>query len=222
MPAEMTHDPAMGGMVQHMQLTPLFVKLRFGMWQEVLAEPAPPADMPYMGVMWHTAQGIAHANQGQLDAAQKDLAEVARLKNDPSIKTLAVSPINPATSIVAIAHEILAAEIATAKKQAASAIQHFAAAVKLEDGLTYTESPDWPLPVRQLQGAAMLELGRYKEAEAAFRGDMKKFPDNGWSLSGLAEALDKQEKTAEAAAAQAKFTEMWKAADVEVVAGRAK
>jgi predicted Zn-dependent protease len=212
----------MGGMVQHMQLTPLFVKLRFGMWNDVLAEPAPPADMPYMSVMWHTAQGIAHAAQGHIDEAKKNLAEVARLKDDPSFKTLGVSPINPAPPIVGIAHALLAGEIATAQKQAPAAMQHFAAAVKLEDGLTYTEPPDWPIPARQLQGAAMLTLGRYKEAEAAFRGDMKKFPDNGWSLSGLAEALEKQGKAADAAAAKAKLNEMWKAADVEVVAGRTK
>ena len=44
MPAEMLRDPAMGGMVQHMRLTPLFTKMRFGLWSDVLAEPAPPVD----------------------------------------------------------------------------------------------------------------------------------------------------------------------------------
>jgi hypothetical protein len=35
--------PAMGGMVQHMQLDAAVRKVRFGMWNDVLAEPAPPA-----------------------------------------------------------------------------------------------------------------------------------------------------------------------------------
>ncbi|MNC96373.1 hypothetical protein D3C83_137310 [compost metagenome] len=51
---EMLGDPAMGGMVQHMMLTPTFAKLRFAMWDDVLAEPLPPQDLPYM-------QAIAHA-----------------------------------------------------------------------------------------------------------------------------------------------------------------
>jgi hypothetical protein len=66
----------------------------------------------------------------------------------------------------------------------------------------------------------MLALGRAKEAEAAFRDDMKKFPDNGWSLSGLQAALEKQGKTSEAATVKARLDEQWKMADTQVVAGR--
>jgi len=220
MPAEMLHDPGMGGMVQHMQLTPLFVKVRFGMWNEILAEPAPPGDLPYMSAMWHAARGLALAATGKAADAQKELAEVAKRKDDPSLKTLPVSSVNMTSAIVAIAHEVLAAEIATAEKRAPAAAQHFAAAAKLEDGLIYMEPPDWPVPVRQLQGAALLQLGRAKEAEAAFRADMKKFPDNGWSLSGLAASLEQQGRAADAAAAQARFTEMWKAADVSIAGAR--
>ena len=65
-----------------------------------------------------------------------------------------------------------------------------------------------------------MELGRAKEAEAAFRGDLKKFPDNGWSLSGLAASLERQGRTADAAAVTARFNDMWKAADVSVAAAR--
>ena len=63
--AEMLRDPGMGGMVQHMHLTPLYTKVRFGMWDAVLAEPAPPADLPFMTAMWHASRGLAHAAQGQ-------------------------------------------------------------------------------------------------------------------------------------------------------------
>jgi tetratricopeptide (TPR) repeat protein len=220
MPAEMQRDPAMGGMVQHMQLTPLFVNVRFGMWNEILVQPAPPSDLPYMSAMWHAARGLALAANGKPADAQKELAEVAKRKNDPALKMQPVSSVNVASAIVAIAHEVLTAEIATAEKRAPAAVQHFAAAAKLEDGLIYMEPPDWPVPVRQLQGAALLELGRAKEAEAAFRADMKKFPDNGWSLSGLAASLEQQGRTADAAAATARFTEMWKAADVPIAGAR--
>ena len=49
---------------------------------------------------------------------------------------------------------------------------------------------------------------------------MKKFPDNGWSLSGLQTSLVKQGRTADAAAVKARFEEQWKMADVQVAAGR--
>jgi len=121
---------------------------------------------------------------------------------------------------VAIADEVLAGEIATGRRRVDEAIRHFTKAVALEDGLTYMEPPDWPIPVRQLQGVALLALGRAKEAEAAFRGDLKKFPDNGWSLSGLQASLEQQGRAAEAAAAKARFGEMWKRADTQLVAAR--
>ena len=64
MHADMLRDPAMGGMVQHMHLTPLYTKVRFGMWDAVLAEPAPPDDLPFMSAMWHVARGLGACRAG--------------------------------------------------------------------------------------------------------------------------------------------------------------
>jgi tetratricopeptide (TPR) repeat protein len=220
MHGDMLRDPGMGGMVQHMNLTPLYTKMRFGMWDEVLAEPAPPADLPFLNAMWRTARGLAHAAKGNLREAEAERDAVGTLRDNPSLRTLGVSSANFASSIVGIGHEVLSGEIETRRRRADQAARHFAQAVAIEDGLTYMEPPDWPVPVRQLQGAALLELGRAKEAEAAFRDDMKKFPDNGWSLSGLQASLVKQGRTADAAAVKARFDEQWKMADIEVAAGR--
>jgi Flp pilus assembly protein TadD len=74
--------------------------------------------------------------------------------------------------------------------------------------------------VRQLQGAALLASGRASEAEAAFRADLRKFPDNGWSLSGLQTSLERQGKHAEAAAVKARFDAAWRGADTPVEGGR--
>ena len=218
--AEMLRDPGMGGMVQHMHLTPLYTKVRFGLWDTVLADPAPPADLPFMTAIWHASRGLAHAARGQVKEAETELAAVAALKDDAALKTLGVSSVNVASSIVAIAHHVLSGEIDARKRRADQAARHFTEAVAIEDGLTYMEPPDWPIPVRQLQGAALLELGRAKEAEEAFRGDMKKFPDNGWSLSGLQASLEKQGRTADAAAVKARLEEQWKMSDIQVAGGR--
>ena len=55
----------------------------------------------------------------------------------------------------------------------------------------------------------MLELGRAHDAETAFRDDMKKFPDNGWSLMGLQKSLERQGKTKEAAEVKARLEKAW-------------
>ena len=222
MHADMMRDPAMGGMVQHMRLTPLFTRVRFSMWDEVLAELAPPDDLPYMTAMWHAARGLAQARVGRLADARQELAIVSSFNDDESLKAMPISSANMASSIVAIAGEVLAAEIAAASKRTRDASQHFAKAVALEDALIYMEPPDWPVPVRQLQGAAMLDLGQFAAAEAAFRGDLRKFPDNGWSLSGLQTSLQRQGKRKEADAIAARLTEQWQKADVELDAARMK
>jgi tetratricopeptide (TPR) repeat protein len=220
MHGDMLRDPAMGGMVQHMNLTPLYTKVRFGMWDDVLAEPAPPEGLPFMSAMWHTARGLAHAAQGRVKEAEAERAAVASIKDDPALKTLGVSSVNMASSIAAIAHEVLAGEIETKRRRVNEAAKHFAQAVAFEDDLTYMEPPDWPVPVRQLQGAALLELGRAKDAEAAFRDDMKKFPDNGWSLSGLHASLEQQGRAADAATVKARLDTMWRKSDVQLAAAR--
>jgi tetratricopeptide (TPR) repeat protein len=220
MHGDMLRDPGMGGMVQHMNLTPLYTKIRFGMWDDVLAEPAPPDGLPFMQAMWHTARGLAHAAKGNVKDAETERAAVAAVKDDQALKTMGISSVNNASAIVAIGYEVLAGEIETRRRRADQASRHFAQAVALEDDLTYMEPPDWPVPVRQLQGAALLELGRAKDAEAAFRDDMKKFPDNGWSLSGLHASLEQQGRKADAAAVKARLDQMWSKADVQLASAR--
>ena len=158
MHGDMLRDPAMGGMVQHMNLTPLYTKVRFGMWDR-RARRAGAAGRPavHVGDVAYGARAGArragHASRRPRPSAPPSPA----LKDDPALKTLDVSSVNVASAIVAIAHEVLAGEIETRSGAAPTqAARHFAQAVALEDDLTYMEPPDWPIPVRQLQGAALL------------------------------------------------------------------
>jgi len=209
--AEMLRDPAMGGMVQHMHLAPIFTKVRFSQWDEVLAEPAPAADLHYMAAMSHIARGLAHAAQGRIKEAEAERTAMEASKDDAALKTMPISSTNMAGAVVAIGYEVLSGEIAARQKNVAEATKCFRQAVALEDGLTYTEPPDWPIPTRQLQGAALLDLGRARDAETAFRDDMKKFPDNGWSLTGLQKSLERQGKTKEAAEVKTRLAKAWPA-----------
>jgi hypothetical protein len=66
----------------------------------------------------------------------------------------------------------------------------------------------------------LLKAGRHAEAEAVYREDLKRFPENGWSLFGLAAALKGQGKNAEAAEVEKRFAKAWTAADVKLMASR--
>ena len=218
--ADMLRDPGMGGMVQHFHLTPLFVKLRFGMWNEILADDGPPADLPYMRAMWFAARGMALAARKEIAGAEREHAEILSLKDRAELKSMFISSVNTADRIVAIADQLLQADIARARGQVKETRTFLSSAADLEDRLTYMEPPDWPVPVRQLQGAALLEAGRADEAEAAFIADLKKFPENGWSLSGLHASLDRQGRQADAAAVRARLERAWSGADTALAAAR--
>jgi tetratricopeptide (TPR) repeat protein len=217
---DMLRDPGMGGMVQHMALTPLYTRVRFHLWDEVLAEPKPAEDMPFMRAMWHASRALAYAAGQKLREAEAERASLEKLKGEPALTMLYVSSVNTAASIAAIASSVVAGEIAARDGRESDAVQAYADAVKREDALIYMEPPDWPIPVRQLQGMAFLRLGLFREAERAFADDMKKFPENGWSLSGLHASLIKQGRTRDAASVDARLKQAWEQADVELVGGR--
>jgi hypothetical protein len=66
----------------------------------------------------------------------------------------------------------------------------------------------------------LLDAGRAGEAEAVYREDLKRFPENGWSLHGLQQSLVAQGKTAEAADVARRFDKAWRMADVTLVRSR--
>ena len=74
--------------------------------------------------------------------------------------------------------------------------------------------PDWPQSMRLYLGAALLKAGRAAEAEAVFRRDLRWHQNNGWSLFGLATALEAQGKSTAAKSARNAWEKVWSQADV--------
>ena len=201
------------------RVVPLYALSRFGKWDEVLAEPAPPEKHAYLRGAWHYARGLAHLGKGDLYAAEKELADVRRIAADKALEITLFSP-NTAAAIFAPAPEVLAGELAARRKDYDAAVAHLERAVRLEDSLVYTEPEEWHYPARQALGAVLLEAGRPREAETVYWDDLRRHRGNGWSLFGLAQALRAQGKTAEADVIQARFAEAWKRADVTPSASR--
>jgi len=199
------------------RVVPYYALARFGLWDEMLAEPAPADRFLYLKGTWRYARGLALAAKGRTADAEVELAELRRTATDPALDYPLFSP-NTAAAILAIAPEVLAGDLAARRKDYDLAIAHLERGVRLEDGLAYTEPAEWNYPVRQLLGAVLLEAGRAKEAETVYWEDLKRNPENGWSLFGLAQALKAQGR--DAAAIEERFRKAWGRGDVTLTASR--
>ena len=212
-------EPDMG-MLQHFSAIPYYALVRFGKWEEILLEPAPDADLLYPTAVWHYARGIAYARERKLEEATRELRQVRTIAADSRLEQIRIWGLNPTSSLAKIATLVLQAEIAAARKDIKKAVTRLRKAIAIEDGLIYGEPPDWFYPVRHNLGAILLEAGRPRAAEKVYRADLTRFPDNGWSLFGLAESLRAQGKRKEADEVQRRFEIAWEHADVEITASR--
>ncbi|MBL8138877.1 MAG: hypothetical protein JNL48_19805 [Acidobacteria bacterium] len=180
------------------RVVPYWANLRFGQWEKVLAEPAPPATNVFLSAAWHFARGLALVATGKVDEAEQALATLAPLLNDAQLDAPLFSP-NSGRAIMSIGPAVLAGEIAAARGDYARAVAHLEHGVRLEDGLVYTEPAEWAFPVRHALGAVLLEAGRASEAETVYWEDLKRNRENGWALTGVVQALRAQKKDAQAA-----------------------
>jgi tetratricopeptide (TPR) repeat protein len=205
--------------LQGFYILPMSAYVRFGHWNEALTEPYPGKQMPHALVMWHYGRGIAYAAKGQLGRAQVELSMLDSLSQDSTLSTMYASQ-NATASVLSIARNIVAGEIAAKKKQYSEAIGLLQKGVQLEDGLRYDEPRSWHFPVRHNLGAVLLEANLPKEAEAVYQADLKIHRENGWALFGLQQSLQKQGRREEAAAVEQRFLKAWAGADVTLTASR--
>jgi tetratricopeptide (TPR) repeat protein len=185
---------------------------RFGQWDRVLAEPAPPAELRYATGLWHYARGLAFAARQDMPSAEGELKRVRGFSTE--LKDDMIIVLNPAPALLKLAAEVLAGRIAAAERRFDQAVAHFRTAAGMEDALTFDEPPAWYHSARNLLGETLLEAGRPAEAAAAFRDDLRYLRETGWSLSGLERALRAQGRTQEADGAARRLKAAWQHADV--------
>lgn len=195
---------------------PMLMQARFGRWNDVLATPAPPADLRYASGIWHYARALALASTSRSAEAQAEVDSVAAI--EAAMPADHLLGFHSAKALLAVAHHTAAGEVALRAGRAAEAVPHLQEAVRLQDALRYDEPPPWYYPVRQSLGAALLAANRAAEAEAVYRQDLQRNPANGWSLFGLAQALHAQGKSD--AEARRDFTTAWSRADVTLSSSR--
>lgn len=184
------------------------VLVRFGKWEEIIAQPLPADAGLYRTTlaMMRYARGVAYAALGHVPEAEAEQVLFrAAAKQVPAARRLHNVPCSQA---LAIAEEMLEGEIAYRRGEHDAAFAHLRAAIALEDALPYDEPWGWMQPIRHALGALLLEQGRAVEAEAVYREDLglggslpraQIHPDNIWALRGLLTCLDRRGEKVEAA-----------------------
>jgi tetratricopeptide (TPR) repeat protein len=185
--------------------------LRFGMWDEMLAEPVPNPKLRALTAGFLYARATALAAKGRAEEARPLLADLERIRDNLAPDDGA--GLNSAKDVVTLAAIVLKARLSAADGTEADTIRLLREAVAKEDQLAYDEPADWYIPVRHQLGAALLKAGQAKQAEAVYREDLRRHPANGWSLFGLTQALQAEGRTRDAAATQAEFDKAWAHAD---------
>jgi tetratricopeptide (TPR) repeat protein len=195
---------------------PAWTHLRFGRWDEVLAEPPPPPDFAYAAGAWRAARGLALLALGRPDeaAAERDsLLEIRKI-----VPAGTVEGLNDAHVLLDIANGMLSGAIAAKRGQVDEGVKLMAAAAAAEDGLRYNEPRDWYVPVRHLLGSVLLAADRPAEAQKVYETDLDRNPENAWALAGLVRSLRAQGQAKPAAAAEARVARAAKSADVRITA----
>lgn len=187
---------------------------RFGRWDDLIREPAPPRYLPITTAMWRFSRAVAYAAKGEIDRAvreqEKFRAAVRKVPED------ALMAINPAHKILSIADRMLSGEIAFRRGEIEEALRELNKAIEIEDDLLYMEPPEWIQPVRHTLGAVLVDAKRYQEAEQVYRMDLENWPNNGWSLHGLAKCLRARGAAEEASRVEERFAKAWRRADVRI------
>lgn len=164
--------------------------LRFGRYDEIPAVTARP-DGDIEGGFWDFAQGYAAAHNGDMDLARNYLDKVQALANESTARFR----FHDASQTMGLSAAILEGEILRLEGDLDGAIASFRRAAELDDQQPYDEPEPIPYAARHWLGAALLEAGRYAEAEQEYRTELADHPHNVWSLTGLKAALDGQRRT---------------------------
>jgi tetratricopeptide (TPR) repeat protein len=188
--------------------------VRFGLWDELIAlqPPDPRAQGLTAGYLY--GRGVALAARGRMADARDTLARLHALGSATRGETRAGR--NSLRDIVSVAEPIVAARIAASAQRSAEAVARLEEAVAAEDRLADADPPDWFFPARHLLGAQLLIAGDAAEAQRVYRQDLLRNPHNGWALYGLAAALQREGRAAEAQRVTRRFRAAWKGADVQL------
>ncbi len=183
------------------------VLVRFGRWEDLIAEPLPADPELYCTTTAtvHYGRGVAYAATGQIEQARSERDSfLDAYRRIPETRYLFN---NTSLDILAIAEQMLNGEIAYREGDYDTAFAYLRRAIELDDALPYDEPWGWMQPTRHAYGALLLEQGHVEEAARVYAADLgldptlsrsSHHPNNVWSLHGYHECLRRLGRDAEA------------------------
>lgn len=205
----------------------LHVLIRFGRWEDILAEPFP-ADAglySYGTALLHYARTVALANLGQISEAEASATLFAAARDRVQPERMMFN--NPCSAVLGVAEAMLLGELRYKSGRTEEGLAQLRRAVALDDGLLYDEPWGWMQPTRHALGALLMDSGQYEEAEAVYRADLGldatlprpcQHPRNVWSLHGLDECLARRGEAAERAHVRPLLAQAIARAEVPIMA----
>jgi len=203
------HVHEMAAMAEWTLTLPTLIDVRFSQWDRILAAPAPEASLPLVTAVDRFARATALARGNRLDEARRQADAFEAARGRVPAESMFVS-FNLAPAVLDVASDLLKAELAG---DASARVTLLQSAVAKQDAFRYDEPPPWCASVRESLGAALLQAGRAKEAEAVFREDLRRNAGSGRALFGLMKSLEMQSRPDEAQLVKHEFDVAWKDAD---------
>ncbi|HTX39099.1 MAG TPA: hypothetical protein VME43_28945 [Bryobacteraceae bacterium] len=219
------------------------VALRTADWArvlELLKGSPPPADRPTLDFLAQQLAGFAAGMQAiekhdlpraeelssQFDAELQRMSE--QVESSQGMQTTAMQkapsgppklPVlpdalpQPLLSSLSVMSLELRGSLLALERKSDEAKSLFAKAAQGEKDLGYREPPGYIRPVGETEGAAMMALGQWADASAAYESALRERPRSGWALYGIAMSSEESGDSTAAAKEYTDFLMAWKDAD---------
>lgn len=201
------------------------VMIRFGMWEDILAEPIPEDRelFSFSTALLRYGRVVALANLERHAEAEAELAEFFAAQ--AAVQETRFMFNNPAAEVLKIAAEMAQGELHYKAGQVDTGLAHLREATHLSDHLLYDEPWGWMQPPRHALAALLMDQEAYAEAEQLYRDDLGltdaiarpcQHPGNVWALHGLHECLTRRGEHGEAVHIGKQLDRVLARADVRV------
>jgi tetratricopeptide (TPR) repeat protein len=219
------------------------VALRTADWAQVtelLRESSPPAALSNLNFLARQlstfAAGMQSAEAGDLAKVEglssqfdaelwrisqksKDSSDMQSMETNkrsagpPKLERMPDAVLQPLLKTLSVMSLELRGTLLTARKKTAEARDLFAQAAKEEKALGYHEPPNYIRPVGETEAAALMAIGDWTDAKAAYAKALSERPRSGFPLYGIAVSSEQAGDYAAAAREYADFLAAWKNAD---------
>jgi tetratricopeptide (TPR) repeat protein len=204
----------MGPMGEPYSIVPWLEMTRFGKWKDVLAVAAPTSQLPFVQAVYHYVRGMSFASTNALDDAQKEYDLFTDLR--AKVPSDFAWGLGPASQVLEVQGDLLGARMMKARNNHQMEIDLLRKAVGAYDQIGYDEPADFYFPVRESLGFALLRANQHADAVACFEEEVKRHPNSGRALFGLARAYLLNGPMAGADAADEAFKIAWKKSDTQL------